>query len=82
MKQDYFQPRDLKSKTLAEIQSEFKELGLPKFRALQVYRWLHRGVEDFSQMSDLSRLCGKSFLKNMRLPGQKWSKNGFLRMAQ
>ena len=55
MKQDYFQPRDLKSKTLAEIQSEFKELGLPKFRALQVYRWLHRGVEDFSQMSDLSK---------------------------
>ena len=48
MKQDYFQPRDLKSKTLAEIQSEFKELGLPKFRALQVYRWLHRGVTDFS----------------------------------
>ena len=55
MTQDYFQPRDLKSKTLAEIQSEFKELGLPKFRALQVYRWLHRGVEDFSQMSDLSK---------------------------
>ena len=55
MKQDYFQPRDLKSKILAEIQSEFKELGLPKFRALQVYRWLHRGVTDFSQMSDLSK---------------------------
>ena len=27
MKQDYFQPRDLKSKTLAEIQSEFKEMN-------------------------------------------------------
>ena len=30
-------------------------MGLPKYRAQQVYRWLHRGVTDFSQMSDLSR---------------------------
>ena len=45
---------DIKSKTLSELQTEFQETGLPKFRAAQVYRWLHRGVRDFSQMSDLS----------------------------
>ena len=47
--------RDIKSMTLEELQGEFKELGLPKYRAEQVYRWLHRGVRDFSEMSDLSK---------------------------
>lgn len=45
---------DIKSMTLAEIQQEFAAAGLPAYRALQVYRWLHRGVRSFEQMSDLS----------------------------
>ncbi len=56
MKQDYFQPRDLKSKTLAEIQSEFKEMGLPKFRALPGIPLAPPRRERTSpQMSDLSK---------------------------
>ena len=55
MNTEFLDPRDLKSKTLEEIREEFAQLGLPKFRALQVYRWLHRGVKDFSEMSDLSK---------------------------
>lgn len=47
--------KDIKSKTLSELQEEFKELELPRYRAEQVYRWLHRGVRDFSEMSDLSK---------------------------
>lgn len=46
---------DIKSKTLQELQKEFQEAGLPKFRAGQIYRWLHRGVKGFSQMSDISK---------------------------
>lgn len=46
---------DIKSMTLAEIKAAFQEEGLPAFRSLQVYRWLHRGVESFEEMSDLSR---------------------------
>ncbi len=46
---------DIKSMTLAEIKEAFREEGLPAFRSLQVYRWLHRGVESFDEMSDLSR---------------------------
>lgn len=46
---------DIKSMTLAEIKVAFQEEGLPAFRSLQVYRWLHRGVESFEEMSDLSR---------------------------
>ena len=33
-----------------------EELGEKRFRATQLYRWIHqRGVRDFSQMSDLAR---------------------------
>ena len=46
---------DIKSMTLAEIKEAFREEELPAFRSLQVYRWLHRGVESFDEMSDLSR---------------------------
>ncbi len=46
---------DIKSMTLPELEKALTEDGLPKFRAGQVYRWLHaRAVTDFSQMSDLS----------------------------
>ncbi len=44
---------DIKSMTLEQLVSEFTGGGLPKYRAAQVYRWLHRGVRDFSEMSDL-----------------------------
>ncbi len=46
---------DIKSMTLAEIQEAFKAEGLPGFRSRQVYRWLHRGVSSFDEMSDLSQ---------------------------
>ncbi|MBW7574006.1 23S rRNA (adenine(2503)-C(2))-methyltransferase RlmN [Caproiciproducens faecalis] len=41
--------------TLNEIKADFAADGQPAFRAIQVYRWLHRGVEDFEQMSDQSK---------------------------
>jgi len=46
--------QDLKSMTFSQMTEEFAKLGLPKFRAKQVFTWLHRGVTDFSQMTDLS----------------------------
>ena len=37
--------KDIKSMTLAELTQEFTtDLGEPKFRAGQVYAWLHRGA--------------------------------------
>jgi len=41
--------------TRSELEVWFQELGLPKFRAAQVFRWLHRGVESFDEMSDLPK---------------------------
>ena len=47
---------DIKSMRLDELQAAFLERGLPKYRAAQVYRWLHqRGVTSFDEMTDLSK---------------------------
>ncbi len=46
---------DIKSMTLTELRAAFLNAGLPKYRAEQVYRWLHRGVSQFSQMTDLPK---------------------------
>lgn len=46
--------QDLKSMTLAQMQQALGALGEPKFRAKQVFTWLHRGVESFDEMTDLS----------------------------
>ncbi len=45
---------EIKNLTLPELEAALKELGEPKFRAKQVYTWLHRGVGDFSEMTNLS----------------------------
>lgn len=47
--------QDIKSYTLEELQAVFIQRDLPKYRALQVYKWLHRGVESFEEMSDLPK---------------------------
>ena len=39
----------------AEIAAAFKDLGLPGYRAGQVFRWLGRGAASFEEMSDLSK---------------------------
>lgn len=47
--------QDIKSMTLDEIKADFAADGQPAFRALQVYKWLHRGVSNFDEMSDQSK---------------------------
>ena len=44
---------DLKSLTVSELESKLTELGQPKFRAKQIFAWMHRGVTSFSEMSDI-----------------------------
>jgi len=47
--------KDIKSLLPDELRGEFAELGLPAFRAKQVFKWLHRGVRSFDEMTDLSK---------------------------
>ncbi len=43
----------LKSMTLTEMTASFKEMGLPSFRAKQVYQWLHKGVRGYDEMTNI-----------------------------
>ena len=43
----------IKSMTLSELQAHFKEMGLPGFRAKQVYTWLHKGARSYEEMTNL-----------------------------
>ena len=40
---------DLKSMSLSQMEQAFSALGEPKFRAKQVFTWLHKGVTSFDQ---------------------------------
>jgi len=44
---------DIKSMFLHELDAYFKSAGLQKFRAKQVFSWLHAGVRTFNDMSNL-----------------------------
>ena len=44
---------NLKSMTASEIGAILKEMGQPAFRAKQVFTWLHKGVRNYDEMSNL-----------------------------
>ncbi len=47
--------KDILSLNLEELTNEITALGQPRFRAKQIYRWLHKSfVTDFNEMSDIS----------------------------
>lgn len=47
---------DIKSLTYPALCLRFGDLGLKRFRADQVYAWLHKvGVQDFEEMTNLSK---------------------------
>ena len=47
--------KNIKSMLKNEIAEEFSVMGLPGFRAGQVFKWLHSGCESFDDMSNLSK---------------------------
>lgn len=64
------QKQDIKSMTLPEIQGTCEEMGLPKFRAKQIYTWLQKyGVESFDEMSNISKDLRKLFNENYIICG-------------
>jgi len=49
-------PIDVAGLDLAELEDALADLGVERFHARQVYRWVHqRGVDDFAAMTDLSK---------------------------
>ena len=72
---------DILSLTLDELTSEIEKLGEKKFRARQIYSWLHnKRVTDFDSMSDISaqlrdklkeKFCIKSLFIVKRLESKR-----------
>lgn len=67
--------KDLRSFTLSELENFIADLGEKKFRAKQVFRWIHRGVESFDEMTDLSsslreKLKNVGYICNMEIVGK------------
>ena len=46
---------DVKSLTPEEISEVMKSIGQPSFRGKQIFDWLHKGVENFGEMTNLPK---------------------------
>ena len=46
---------EIKSLTIQELKAALAEMGEKPFRAGQIFKWLHGGVESFEEMSNLSK---------------------------
>ena len=58
---------DLKSMTPEELDGLFQTMGQPRFRAGQVFRWLHQGVESFDEMTNLPRALRETLRESCTL---------------
>lgn len=71
---------DIRSLNFAELTEFILQKKLPKFRAAQIYSWLHeKGVRDFSDMTDLPKnlrdtLAEECFLPNCTIDTKLCSK--------
>ncbi len=54
---------DILSLDMNELSEFLEELHQPKFRAKQIFKWLHLGIEDFDQMTDIPKTL-RELLKN------------------
>lgn len=45
---------NLNDLTLTELQKAIEDIGEPKFRAKQIFKWFARGVTDLGEMTDIS----------------------------
>lgn len=63
---------NLKDLTFEELKDFLVGLGEKPFRAKQIFAWLHRGVESFEEMTDISvslrnKLSEKSYISTLRI---------------
>ena len=64
--------KDLKSLTLEELQIEMVSIGEAKFRAKQIFRWLHiKYANSFDEMTDLSEALREKLRKNYEIGAVK-----------
>lgn len=64
--------KDIRSMTKSELTVFLENLGQPKFRAAQIFKWLQLGVEDFDEMTNIpktlrDKLRETSYLANVKI---------------
>ncbi len=59
--------KDILSMLPEEIERELEAMGEPKYRGMQIFSWLHRGVRDFDEMSNLSKALREKLKENFSL---------------
>ena len=68
--------------TLTELEEYLMTIGEPKFRAKQIFKWIHqRGIDDFKYMTDLSKdlrnvLEARCTVKAPEIIFEEFSKDG------
>lgn len=70
---------DLLSLTKEELIKFMEELGEKKFRAIQIFQWLHKGINSFDEMTNLSKnlrqkLEEKAYISQVRIENKLVSK--------
>ena len=61
---------DLKSYTYQQMEKLTAEMGLPRFRAGQIFGWLHeKRVSDFDEMTNLSAAFREKLKENYCISG-------------
>ncbi|MEF9952515.1 MAG: 23S rRNA (adenine(2503)-C(2))-methyltransferase RlmN [Clostridium sp.] len=70
---------DLRDLTIDEIKVYLQEIGEKPFRAKQIFKWIHKSIEDIDDMSDLSKdlrekLKKDAYICNMNIVGKLESK--------
>ncbi|WP_129600830.1 23S rRNA (adenine(2503)-C(2))-methyltransferase RlmN [Anaerophilus nitritogenes] len=63
---------DLKSCTIEELESFLEILNEKKFRGKQIFSWIHKGVEDIDEMTNLSKdlrekLKEKAYMSTLKI---------------
>ena len=70
---------DLRSLEYGELEALLKDLGEPKFRTKQIFSWIMKGVEDFDEMTNISKgtrqkLMEVSFISKLKIKEKYISK--------
>lgn len=73
---------DIKSMDITELQELLRELGEPKFRAKQLFDWLHaKQVDSFAEMTNLSKSLRESLAKRQQSTAWKSCGGWFRRLT-
>ena len=64
----FFPKPDIKSLLPEELTAELKGMGLPAFRARQIFAWLSQGAASFEEMTNLPKELRRDLSERYMIP--------------